>query len=367
MLEIVVLDLAAAGEIEHDQRGERDQLQRQLEHAGDDDPDVQVGDDACPRTEQEAEHAEDKKDEKRLVERPLDQLLAPLHGGESRQPFDDRHLMREHVPEGEVNAGNDEEEETEHDCYQDEEGGPEQGPVALPAAGHGSTGGDLVAEIALGHKVDQRPIDPRQEHQRHRGPDRYLDQGGRLDGGELGFKRERRIEARNKVESDQAVEDREHQRRRDDDEQGFEVVADDADRLIENAADTQLPQFVRPARLHRHGPCSARERGSAPLHSRRRLYYGRGSRPDRGAIGTAQLATPTRVEFIGWNGAVSDRVQRAREAVSKALPEDRVFAYWLCLRENVDRFKKRDMRTRHWVPACCRARSATSWRWVCLD
>ena len=59
----------------------------------------------------------------------------------------------------------------------------------------------------------------------------------------------------------------------------------------------------------------------------------------RVVIGTARLASPTHVEFIGWNGAVSDRVQRAREAVSKALPEEREFAYWLCLRKNVDRFE----------------------------
>ena len=56
-------------------------------------------------------------------------------------------------------------------------------------------------------------------------------------------------------------------------------------------------------------------------------------------IGIAKLARPDYVEFVAWNGSVEERVQRAQDAVCAASRPDKEFAYWLCLRENVDRFE----------------------------
>ena len=48
---------------------------------------------------------------------------------------------------------------------------------------------------------------------------------------------------------------------------------------------------------------------------------------------------PDYVEFIAWNGSIEDRVNRGIEAVAAADGHDKEFAYWLCLRQNVDRFE----------------------------
>lgn len=59
-------------------------------------------------------------------------------------------------------------------------------------------------------------------------------------------------------------------------------------------------------------------------------------------IGLARMTTPDYVEFVGWKGATEERVGRALEAVTDASGPDKEFAYWLCLRENVDRFEADD-------------------------
>jgi hypothetical protein len=56
-------------------------------------------------------------------------------------------------------------------------------------------------------------------------------------------------------------------------------------------------------------------------------------------IGIAKMATPDYVEFIAWKGTVAERVSRAMEAIMIATGADEEFAYWLCLRGNVDRFE----------------------------
>jgi hypothetical protein len=56
-------------------------------------------------------------------------------------------------------------------------------------------------------------------------------------------------------------------------------------------------------------------------------------------IGTARLAGPDYVEFVAWTGTVPERISRAMSAVSNAVGHDKEFAYWLCLRENVDRYE----------------------------
>ena len=56
-------------------------------------------------------------------------------------------------------------------------------------------------------------------------------------------------------------------------------------------------------------------------------------------IGVARSASPDYVEFIAWKGPIGERVARAAERVERASGADREFAYWLCLRENVDRFE----------------------------
>lgn len=56
-------------------------------------------------------------------------------------------------------------------------------------------------------------------------------------------------------------------------------------------------------------------------------------------VGVARLATPDYVEFVAWKGTVDERVRRAIEAASSVSGPDEEFAYWLCLRENVDRFE----------------------------
>ena len=56
-------------------------------------------------------------------------------------------------------------------------------------------------------------------------------------------------------------------------------------------------------------------------------------------IGTAELKTTEYIEFIAWRGSISERISRAVECVNKAVSSDKEFAYWLCLRKNVDHYE----------------------------
>lgn len=56
-------------------------------------------------------------------------------------------------------------------------------------------------------------------------------------------------------------------------------------------------------------------------------------------IGNAKMVLPDHVEFVAWNGSVDERVERSVKAVIDAVGSDKEFAYWLSLRENVDRFE----------------------------
>ena len=59
-------------------------------------------------------------------------------------------------------------------------------------------------------------------------------------------------------------------------------------------------------------------------------------------IGVAKVTTTDYVEFVAWKGTTDERVDRAIEAVAESNGPDKEFAYWLCLRENVDRFEADD-------------------------
>jgi len=56
-------------------------------------------------------------------------------------------------------------------------------------------------------------------------------------------------------------------------------------------------------------------------------------------IGVARSASPEYVEFIAWKGTIAERTARAIERVESLSSPDREFAYWLCLRQNADRFE----------------------------
>jgi hypothetical protein len=56
-------------------------------------------------------------------------------------------------------------------------------------------------------------------------------------------------------------------------------------------------------------------------------------------IGAAKLTSADYVEFIAWKGTVGERIARASDTVDSVSGPDQEFAYWLCLRENIDRFE----------------------------
>ncbi len=56
-------------------------------------------------------------------------------------------------------------------------------------------------------------------------------------------------------------------------------------------------------------------------------------------IGLTHQTKPDYLEFVAWNGTTEEKVDRAMKAVASANGPDKEFAYWLCLRENVDRFE----------------------------
>jgi hypothetical protein len=56
-------------------------------------------------------------------------------------------------------------------------------------------------------------------------------------------------------------------------------------------------------------------------------------------IGNTYAKGQSYVEFVAWKGSLEEKVARAIQAVAAASGHDKEFAYWLCLRENVDRFE----------------------------
>lgn len=56
-------------------------------------------------------------------------------------------------------------------------------------------------------------------------------------------------------------------------------------------------------------------------------------------VGEEKELSPGASELVAWRGSVEERVRRAGEAVRAAVGHDKDFAYWLCLRENVDRYE----------------------------
>lgn len=57
-------------------------------------------------------------------------------------------------------------------------------------------------------------------------------------------------------------------------------------------------------------------------------------------IGKAKTTSADYVEFIAWIGSASERISRAAECVNNSVGYDQEFAYWLCLRKNVDRYEE---------------------------
>lgn len=56
-------------------------------------------------------------------------------------------------------------------------------------------------------------------------------------------------------------------------------------------------------------------------------------------IGETNLDTPDYLAFVAWTGSVEERAERALKSMLECNDSDRPFAYWLCLRENVDRYE----------------------------
>jgi hypothetical protein len=56
-------------------------------------------------------------------------------------------------------------------------------------------------------------------------------------------------------------------------------------------------------------------------------------------VGETRQENPGYLEFVAWRGTVKERVERASEAVRHAVGHDKEFAYWLCLRRNIDRYE----------------------------
>ena len=56
-------------------------------------------------------------------------------------------------------------------------------------------------------------------------------------------------------------------------------------------------------------------------------------------IGETNLDTPDYLAFVAWHGSVDERAERAIKSVRECNDSDRPYAYWLCLRDNVDRYE----------------------------
>lgn len=59
-------------------------------------------------------------------------------------------------------------------------------------------------------------------------------------------------------------------------------------------------------------------------------------------IGAPEQLRPDYLEFVAWRGTVEDRIRRAMRAVADTVGHDREFAYWLCLRKNIDRYESEE-------------------------
>lgn len=56
-------------------------------------------------------------------------------------------------------------------------------------------------------------------------------------------------------------------------------------------------------------------------------------------IGETNLKSADYVEFIAWRGNLNERLSRAVECINQATGYDKEFAYWICLRKNIDRYE----------------------------
>ena len=106
-----------------------------------------------------------------------------------------------------------------------------------------------------------------------------------------------------------------------------------ADDILEMLRDTDMVEhgfFVQ---------CVADGNGGAALEPRVEALLAELLSSGKVEIGEAKQASPGASEFVAWRGTVAERVSRAGSAVSNAVGHDKQFAYWLCLRENVDRYE----------------------------
>jgi hypothetical protein len=58
-------------------------------------------------------------------------------------------------------------------------------------------------------------------------------------------------------------------------------------------------------------------------------------------VGRTRQTRPDYLDFVAWRGSVAERIARALDAVAAVKGADKEFAYWLALRENVDRFEEK--------------------------
>jgi hypothetical protein len=56
-------------------------------------------------------------------------------------------------------------------------------------------------------------------------------------------------------------------------------------------------------------------------------------------VGRAILVSNDYVEFVAWKGTIEQRIARAAGSVNSEYGPAQQFAYWLCLKENVDRYE----------------------------
>jgi hypothetical protein len=56
-------------------------------------------------------------------------------------------------------------------------------------------------------------------------------------------------------------------------------------------------------------------------------------------IGNAVSVDDGYVKFIAWRGSVASRCERAIRQAQAATESERAFAYWLCLKQNVDEYE----------------------------
>lgn len=85
--------------------------------------------------------------------------------------------------------------------------------------------------------------------------------------------------------------------------------------------------------------CIAERGGSQPLKSRVETVLADLISSGNVEIGVTTELRPGVSEFVAWRGTVQERIRRAQDATSAAVGHDQDFAYWLCLRDNVDRYE----------------------------